>query len=416
MLSSSRKDQPIHPGGRHVVGIDIAQHRHAAAGLTANGQEFGRALSFENNRAGIANLEERLLNPLGGPTCVLVGMEATGHYWMALHHVLRKRGYSVVVINPLQTQGKFRTRIRKTKTDPLDARGIARFVLSGEAKAARIPTPATLELRLLTRQRWRLVGWTSDLQRLAFALIERLFPEYPQLFNSPLNATGRALLRELGLAPHVLAAHPGELTRLITRVSRKRIAPDKIALLLSQAQSSIADPAGQDVLIEQLRSVLTLIETLEAQTALLDKELERRVESLRSPLLSLGIQAPLVATIHAESDPIQDFRHVWQFAAYTGLDPSISTSGNRTKDSNAHISKRGSPYLRHALYLASFTLYRRVRCLQRLYQKCRKAGHLHIDALVIVAHKLARIIWRLLTDNRPFRAIPPPSKFTAKAE
>ena len=45
----------------------------------------------------------------------------------------------------------------------------------------------------------------------------------------------------------------------------------------------------------------------------------------------------------------------------------------------------------------------------------RKAGHHHTDALVIVAHKLARIVWRLLTDNRPFRAnAPKPTAATAR--
>jgi transposase len=78
---------------------------------------------------------------------------------MPLYFELRRRGYQAIVINPIQTRGKFRTRIRKTKTDKLDARSIARLVLGGEARAARIPDEATLELRLLTRHRWQLLPW-----------------------------------------------------------------------------------------------------------------------------------------------------------------------------------------------------------------------------------------------------------------
>lgn len=110
--------------------------------------------------------------------------------------------------------------------------------------------------------------------------------------------------------------------------------------------------------------------------------------------------------MHAESDPIADFRHAKQYSAYAGLDPSTCDSGN-FRGSRTHISKRGSPYLRHAFFLAACTLHRRHKVLQRLYQKARKAGHHHTDALVIVAHKLARIVWRLLSDNRPFRANAP---------
>jgi hypothetical protein len=41
------------------------------------------------------------------------------------------------------------------------------------------------------------------------------------------------------------------------------------------------------------------------------------------------------------------------------------------------------------------------------YQKSRRKGRHHTCALVNVTHKLARIVWRMLTDNRPFRARPP---------
>ena len=155
-----------------------------------------------------------------------------------------------------------------------------------------------------------------------------------------------------------------------------------------------------------MRLTFPRIDTLHAQVAQLDKELQRRVEALHSPLTSLGLQAPLVATLHAESDPISDFRHDWQYAAYAGLDPALYESG-KMHGTRVHISKRGSPHLRRALYLSAFVLYRRHRCLFRLYQKMRSASRHHIDALVIVAHKLARIIWRLLTDNRPFLKTPP---------
>jgi transposase len=411
MIDSSRKDLPVHPNGRHVVGIDISQRVHAAAGVTAAGKDFGRMIAFDNNHAGVDRLEQLLLHPLGGACRTLIGLEATGHYWMPLYFELQRRGYDIVVINPIQTRGQFRSQIRKTKTDKLDARGIARLVSKGEAKTARIPSESQFELRLLTRQRWRLKGFCGDLERFALSLIECLFPEYPGIFCKPLLNSGRALIRELGLAPATLASQPQQVEELIARVGRKKVAPEKVRLLLARAQDSIGIARAEGVLIAQLRSVLTLIETFEAQISALDEELERRVAALHSPLLSLGIHAPLAATIHAESDPISDFRHPWQYAAYSGLEPSTRESGNY-RGSHNPISKRGSPYLRHALYLAASVLYRRHRELQRLYQKYRKKGRHHTDALVIVAHKLARIVWRLLTDNRPFRARAPKRELT----
>jgi transposase len=402
----SRKDLPVHPNGRHVVGIDIGKKTHAAAALTRDGRDFGRTLSLTNDRAGIDRLEEQLLKPLGGPKAVLLGLEATGHYWMPLYFELRRRGYQSVVINPIQTNSRFRSRIRKTKTDPLDARAIARFLLSGEARTARIPDESVLALRLRTRHRWRLTDLAADLERFAHSLVDRLFPEFQDMFCSPFNATGRALLRQLGLAPQTLAANPTEVATVVRQAGRGRVPSTATVELLRRAGQSIGIRRAEDVLVAQLRSTIELLELLEKQREALDAELAQLVELLHSPLTSLGLGAPLVATIHAESDPISDFRHPWQFAAFTGLDPSHFESG-QMNGTRTPISKRGSPYLRRALYLAAFSLYRRHKSLQRLYQKQRKAGHLHNDALVIVAHKLARIIWRLLTDQRDFRSNPP---------
>lgn len=402
----SRKDLPVQPNGRHVVGIDVGLKTHSAAGLTAAGRQFGRNLNFTNDRAGIDRLELQLLKPLGGPQVLLIGMEATGHYWMPLYFELRRRSYNSVVINPIQTRAKFRTRIRKTKTDRLDACSIARLLLSGEARAARIPDEQTLALRLRVRHRWRLTDLTADLQRFAYALLDQLFPEFHDHFCSPLNATGRALLRELGLAPQALADQPERVFALARQASRNKLPTSKIAELLAKARASIGIRRAEDVLVNHLRGTLELIEHLEAQTAALDDQLKQLVADMRSPLPSLGLQPVLIATIHAESDPISDFRHPWQYAAYAGLDPSRYESG-QMHGTRTPISKRGSPYLRRALYLAASGIYRTHRPFQRLYQKSRALNHHHTDAMVIVAHKLARVIWRLLTDKRDFRSTPP---------
>lgn len=403
---SPRKDRPVLPNDRAIVGIDIGLQRHAAAGLTTYGQPFCRTISFTNNRAGIERLEELLLKPLGGPGRVLVGMEATGHYWMPIFFQLRNRGYDPIVINPIQTHGQFRSRIRKTTTDKLDARSIADLIHNGKALAARIPDEDTLRLRLQTRQRWRLTQIASDLNRFAYSLIDRLFPEFHEHFNSPLNATGRALLRQIGLAPQDLADQNLAVHAIAKRASRSRLKPADVEALIQKARTSIGIRRAEDVLVAQLRSTLELIENIERQLVTLDDQLKDRIEQLNSPLCSLGLSPAIVATIHAESDPISDFKRPWQYAAYTGLEPSLRQSGKITSP-NTPISKRGSPYLRHALYLAAFSLYRHNKPLQRLYQKKRKENHAHVDALVIVAHKIARIVWSLLTHNRTFRITPP---------
>lgn len=388
------------------MGIDIGRKRHAAAGVRSSGEVIAKVM-FSNDRPGIDRVAQLLLKPLGGPDGVLVAMEATGHYWQPVCYELMRRSYETVVINPIQTRGEFRSRIRRSKTDKLDAVSIAQLVLSGKALAARIPDERTLELRMLARHRWRLVDSITRLAVFAHTLIDRVFPEFAHAFSNPLCATARAIVNDIGLAPRDVAADRDALVSIIRYASHGALGERKADEIIELAGRSIGMRVAERVMVDQLRSVFALMKTIEAHREAQDELLADRVAELASPLTDLGLSVPIVATIHGESDPISDFPHAWQYAAFTGLEPSTFSSGNYTKRSDTPISKRGSPYLRRAFFLAAMSLYRTVTYLHRCYAKHRSKGRHHTDALVIVAHKLARIVWRLLTDDRPYKARPP---------
>jgi transposase len=90
---------------------------------------------FENNKAGIDLLEQKVLVPVTGRSKPIIAMEATGTYWNALHDELQRRGYNGVVLNPIQTNTREQKQIRKTKTDKIDSELIARTILAGDAQA-----------------------------------------------------------------------------------------------------------------------------------------------------------------------------------------------------------------------------------------------------------------------------------------
>jgi len=189
-------------------------------------------------------------------------------------------------------------------------------------------------------------------------------------------------------------------------VGRGRIAPKTIDQLLEGAKESIGTRQAEEVVEAQLRSIFDYLEALRRQIADIEKQLDEPVKQLDSPLSSLGLSGRMVATIHAETDPIGDFTSPEQYVAYTGLDPSLHDSGDSIHW-RGKISKRGSPLLRHVLYLAAYVVRRRHNYFRRIYDKHRQRGKGHRNALVIVARRLARVIWRLLTDGRPFTARPP---------
>jgi len=410
LMKSSKPGKPVLAKGRAGVGIDVGKRKHAATALTPQGERIAQLASFPNTRAGIDLLEKEVLRKAGGPGKVLVAMEATGHYWMCLYYELRRRGYDCVVLNPLQTNAHSRSQIRKTRNDRIDSEGIARLVLAGEARATRVPDEKTAQLRLWVRHRQRLLRAAGNMERFAHTLVDRIFPEFAEVLSKPFLPSAQQLIRALGLAPAELASKEAEVRQLLRTASRNRIAPDTIDCLVQAAKVSIGTRQAESVANRQLVLAFDYLATVRQQIAAIEGELDARAQELRSPLFSLGITANLVAAIHAESDPIQDFRSADQYVAYAGLDPSSHRSGD-TIDRRGKISKRGSPTLRRALYLAAFVVTRKHACFQRLYQRHRRQGKGHRNAQVIVARHLARVVWRLLTDGREFRKRPPKSNF-----
>jgi len=412
-MKKSLRCRPVLAKGRAVVGIDVGKRKHAATALTPQGELIAQLSSFPNTRQGVDQLEKQVLRKAGGPGKVLVGMEATGHYWMCLYHELTRRGYACVVLNPLQTNARSSARIRKTRTDKIDSLTIARLILSGEAKATRVPDPKTTELRLLVRHHRRLIHAAADMERYAHSLVDRIFPEYADVFCKVFLSSSQKLIRQIGLAPAKLVHNADEVRQLLRRAGRGRIASQTIDQLLAAAQQSIGTRQAEDLAESQLRSIFDYLATVRQQIADIEQQLGQRVKQLDSPLFSLGINSPLVAAIHAETDPIGDFTRPEQYVAYAGLDPSLHDSGD-TIQRRGKISKRGSPLLRHALFLAALVVSGRHDYFRRIYRKHRSRGKTHRNALVIVARRLARVIWRLLTDRRPFTARPPktPSPFT----
>jgi len=405
-MKKSPRGRPVLPRGRAAVGIDIGKRKHAATALSPQGEVIARLASFPNSRQGVDQLEKDVLRKAGGPNKVLVGMEATGHYWMCVYHELTRRGYSCVVLNPLQTNARSKANIRKTRTDKIDSGTIARVILSGEAKATRVPDPRTAELRLLVRHQRRLLQAAGDMERYAHTLVDRIFPEYAGIFCKPFLSAARELIRQIGFAPDRLVENADRVREILAKVGRGRIASETIDQLLQKAKESIGTRQAEEVAESQLRSILDYLDTLRRQIADIDKQLDERIEQFDSPLSSLGLTSRLTAVVHAESDPIGDFTNPQQYVAYTGLDPSLHDSGDSIRG-RGKISKRGSPLLRNALYLAAFVVSRRHDYFRRIYHKHRKRGKTHRNALVIVARRLARVIWRLLTDGRQFTARPP---------
>ena len=145
-------------------GIDVAKQKHVACIIDREGTFVARSQSFNNDADGYQRILERLTEA-GGPDKILVGMEATGHYWFGLHDFLRRHGYRVVVLNPIQTAQQAKNGIRKRKTDKIDAHHIATLLRNGEGRAALVPGELAMTCRQLTRLRHAMVKQGSQIKQ-----------------------------------------------------------------------------------------------------------------------------------------------------------------------------------------------------------------------------------------------------------
>lgn len=148
------------------LGIDIAKHNHVASLLDDNAKPLFKAFSFSNTADGANSLIEKLSAFITSPSDIEIGMEATGHYWLSVYSFLVENGYTVHVVNPIQTDGwRKGTEIRKHKTDIIDSVLIADLIRYGDFAETTLADEDTMSLRNLSRFRNYLVSSIGDLKR-----------------------------------------------------------------------------------------------------------------------------------------------------------------------------------------------------------------------------------------------------------
>ena len=114
-----------------IVGIDIAKRSHMVRVIDSEGQTVYKPFSIRNSCSGCNALLERLRKLTNHKSEFLFAMESTSHYWLALYTRLRKEGYQVVVLNPIQTSAMRAVLMQENKTDEIDTLVIAETIRFG---------------------------------------------------------------------------------------------------------------------------------------------------------------------------------------------------------------------------------------------------------------------------------------------
>jgi transposase len=172
------------------VGIDVAAERHVVAVVDESDRVLLKVTPFTEDAEG-----RQAARGARSPSDALVAMEATGHYWKNLFAALVAAGFAVALLNPLRTRRFAGEDLQRTKTDAIDAVGIARFAAQKRPRASRLPDRATEELRELVRFRDRLRQDFGDRVRQLHRLVDLGFPEFTRHVRDLGSELATALLR-----------------------------------------------------------------------------------------------------------------------------------------------------------------------------------------------------------------------------
>ena len=385
------------------VGIDVAKNKHDCFITNSDGEILFKAFTILNNREGFDTLFQKIASVAEDLTKVKVGLEATGHYSYNLLGFLLDKGLTTFVINPLHTNLYRKSlSLRKTKTDKVDAHTIASMIMSDvNLKSYSDTSYHNEELKSLTRYRFDKVKERASLKSSVSRLVCILFPELEKLVPTLHIASVYSLLTEFPSAYAIASAHLTRLTNLLSESSKGHYGKDTACIFREAARNSIGSRMPAKSL--ELKHTIKLIRELDAEIEEIENEIKYIMDEINSPILTIpGISYRMGAMILAEIGDFSRFDSPDKILAYAGMSPSTYQSG-QLDNCYAHMEKRGSRYLRYALYNATKYVCHWDESFGTYLAKKRAEGKHYNVALSHAAKKLVRLIYHLERTGQTYQ-------------
>ena len=380
------------------VGIDVAKDKHDCFILSSEGVVLADVFTIPNNLEGFHTLLDKLQDCSTPQDSIKVGLEATGHYSYNILGFLLDNGLATYVLNPLRTNLYRKSlSLRKTKTDRVDARTIAAMLLSDAGLKPYTDTAYhNEELKSLTRYRFDKVKERAKLKTSVSRLVCILFPELEKLVPTLHMVSVYALLSEFPGAKQIAAVHLTRLNALLADASRGRYGVE----IRDAARYSIGSRMPAKSL--ELQHTIRLIRELDAEIEEIETAIQAIMDELHSPITTIpGIGCRMGAMILAEVGDFSRFDSPDKVLAYAGMSPSTYQSG-QLKNCYPHMEKRGSRYLRYALYNAAKYVCHWDPAFAAYLAKKRAEGKHYNVALSHAAKKLVRLIFALEKSRQPY--------------
>lgn len=383
------------------VGIDVASDKHDFFITNELGEVYSkRSITIDNSILGFKKLHKSITEfcEAKNDYKVRIGLESTGFYHLNIIKYLLDNNFEVMLINPILTNMfKKSKRVHKAKTDNIDSQYICKYLLDTKQdfKPYTITSYHTEGLKSLSRERFCLVEDLRKVKLSIYRVLTQLFPEYLKLFSNVYQGSALNIL-ELYNSPKKLSkAHLNTIASLI-HGGCKTSAVD----VIKAAKNSIG--IDSDILSFQLTQLIKRLKSLNSEIHEYDSMIKSYVDKINSNILTIpGIGYTTAGIILGEIGDISRFQGPDKLTSFCGLDIEVYESG-KFKATNHKISKKGSKYLRYALWQVAKVCWIYDPIFNKYYLKKKSENKHHFVILGHIEKKLVRVIYSILKNNTKY--------------
>ncbi|QQK76258.1 IS110 family transposase [Salicibibacter cibarius] len=392
-----------------VIGIDIAKNKHVARAIDDRGFEFGKRITFTNDREGFEKLlrwvEEHQADHQ--KTHVMVGMEPTGHYWFSLADYLDSCGHQLVLVNPSHVK-----RLKEiddhspSKNDTKDAMVIAKQVKDGRYSVPNLLEGIYAELREGIKLRDQLVQLKNQTEGRVQNWLHRYFPEFEQVFKDWDGVSALATLRTFPLPQAIAETTPEAIVDTWKAYAKRHAGFARAQKLHEAAEKSVGITAGLRFAHQELEALLDQYELYTRQLETLEAQLTEQLEHLPGAEQMRDIKGlgdMTIAAFFAEVGDIHQYRHPKQLISLAGLDLKENSSG--VYKGQTTISKRGRSRLRRILFLAIRPLVNHNDTFRALHHELTQRSDrplTKMQSLIALCGKLLKVLFVIGQRECPF--------------
>ena len=391
------------------VGIDISKLKHDVAVMNENKKLVCKLIVIRENRTGYQYLLDRLdqLKHKFQTTTFYIGMEATGDYWKNLYYFLKNQSddFKVVVINPVRTKAFAKTELRRAKTDPVNARDIAQFMVEKRPQSSA-DRPAVwdnikdldTQIKAFKKQQ------TMSISKLRIEL-GKVAPEIEQAFKTIQGKRILTLLAHFPTAEKIAKASSKELCQLSYGIKNWQLPITFVSKMKELAQDSIAHKKGAFAGLV-VQSLVKTVFYYQQEIQLLKEQMNQLYQHINdndSLLCSInGIGKETAIVLEAYFGDVNRFPGHKQFVAFFGMNPVVNQSGKKNKG-QSYLEKKGSGVVRHKLYMATINMIQRQQePIYSFYQRLVDKGKPKLVAIGAAMRKLLVIMYAMLKNKKKF--------------